>query len=197
MSSFAADADHGADTDRSVEIRLAGRWEEISSINLIDTRDETGWTGTAQAGSSSPITLAAGFDNAGIEMRGRYVHNTTAAVTGKGQILTYDNTTKVGRSDDCGRNSIRGATPYMIEAMRWEVKKRTSYHMNAWEQSYELTRLKQMIMRGRTGVFDCAGSRTSWSGSTTAQTGGTMQARCSPASPRNGARCTSRASVFE
>lgn len=52
--------------------------EEISSINLIDTRDETGWTGSAQAGSSSSITLAAGFDSAGIEMRGRHVHNTTA-----------------------------------------------------------------------------------------------------------------------
>ena len=36
--------------------------EEISSINLIDTRDETGWTGAAQAGSSSSITLAAGFE---------------------------------------------------------------------------------------------------------------------------------------
>jgi hypothetical protein len=133
--------------------------EEISSINLIDTRDETGWTGTAQAGSSSSITLAAGFDNAGIEMRGRYVHNTTPAVTGKGQILTYDNTTKVAGLTTVDGTAFAAATPYMIEAMRWEVKKRTSYHMNAWEQSYELTRPKQMIMRGRTGVFDKAPDR--------------------------------------
>ena len=47
----------------------------------------------------------------------------------------------------------------MIEAMRWDIKKRTSYHMNSWEQSYELTRPKQMIMRGRTGVFDKAPDR--------------------------------------
>ena len=133
--------------------------EEISSINLIDTRDETGWTGTAQAGSSSSITLAAGFDNAGIEIRGRYVHNTTPAVTGKGQILTYDNTTKVAGLTTVDGTAFAAATPYMIEAMRWEVKKRTSYHMNAWEQSYELTRPKQMIMRGRTGVFDKAPDR--------------------------------------
>ena len=133
--------------------------EEISSINLIDTRDETGWTGTAQAGSSSSITLAAGFDNAGIEMRGRYVHNTTPAVTGKGQILTYNNTTKVAGLTTVDGTAFAAATPYMIEAMRWEVKKRTSYHMNAWEQSYELTRPKQMIMRGRTGVFDKAPDR--------------------------------------
>ena len=133
--------------------------EEISSINLIDTRDETGWTGTAQAGSSSSITLAAGFDNAGIEMRGRYVHNTTPAVTGKGQILTYDNTTKVAGLTTVDGTAFAAATPYMIEAMRWEVKKRTSYHMNAWEQSYELTRPRQMIMRGRTGVFDKAPDR--------------------------------------
>jgi hypothetical protein len=133
--------------------------EEISSINLIDTRDETGWTGTAQAGSSSSITLAAGFDNAGIEMRGRYVHNTTPAVTGKGQILTYDNTTKVAGLTTVDGTAFAAATPYMIEAMRWEVKKRTSYHMSAWEQSYELTRPKQMIMRGRTGVFDKAPDR--------------------------------------
>ena len=133
--------------------------EEISSINLIDTRDETGWTGTAQAGSSSSIALAAGFDNAGIEMRGRYVHNTTPAVTGKGQILTYDNTTKVAGLTTVDGTAFAAATPYMIEAMRWEVKKRTSYHMNAWEQSYELTRPRQMIMRGRTGVFDKAPDR--------------------------------------
>ncbi len=133
--------------------------EEISSINLIDTRDETGWTGTAQAGSSSSITLAAGFDNAGIEMRGRYVHNTTPAVTGKGQILTYDNATKVAGLTTVDGTAFAAATPYMIEAMRWEVKKRTSYHMTAWEQSYELTRPKQMIMRGRTGVFDKAPDR--------------------------------------
>lgn len=133
--------------------------EEISSINLIDTRDETGWTGTAQAGSSSSITLAAGLDSAGIEMRGRYVHNTTPAVTGKGQILTYDNTTKVAGLTTVDGTAFAAATPYMIEAMRWEVKKRTSYHMNAWEQSYELTRPKQMIMRGRTGVFDKAPDR--------------------------------------
>jgi len=133
--------------------------EEISSINLIDTRDETGWTGTAQAGSSSSITLAAGFDSAGIEMRGRYVHNTTPAVTGKGQILTYDNTTKVAGLTTVDGTAFAVATPYMIEAMRWEVKKRTSYHMNAWEQSYELTRPRQMIMRGRTGVFDKAPDR--------------------------------------
>ena len=133
--------------------------EEISSINLIDTRDETGWTGTAQAGSSSSITLAAGFDNAGIEMRGRYVHNTTPAVTGKGQILTYDNTTKVAGLTTVDGTAFAAATPYMIEAMRWEVKKRTSYHLNAWEQSYELTRPRQMIMRGRTGVFDKAPDR--------------------------------------
>ena len=133
--------------------------EEISSINLIDTRDETGWTGTAQAGSSSSITLAAGFDNAGIEMRGRYVHNTTPAVTGKGQILTYDNATKVAGLTAVDGTAFAAATPYMIEAMRWEVKKRTSYHMNAWEQSYELTRPRQMIMRGRTGVFDKAPDR--------------------------------------
>lgn len=133
--------------------------EEISSINLIDTRDETGWTGSAQAGSSSSITLAAGFDNAGIEMRGRYVHNTTPAVTGKGQILTYNNTTKVAGLTTVDGTAFTAATPYMIEAMRWEVKKRTSYHMNAWEQSYELTRPKQMIMRGRTGVFDKAPDR--------------------------------------
>lgn len=133
--------------------------EEISSINLIDTRDETGWSGTAQAGSSSSITLAAGFDNAGIEMRGRYVHNTTPAVTGKGQILTYNNTTKVAGLTTVDGTAFAAATPYMIEAMRWEVKKRTSYHMNAWEQSYELTRPKQMIMRGRTGVFDKAPDR--------------------------------------
>ena len=133
--------------------------EEISSINLIDTRDETGWTGTAQAGSSSSITLAAGFDNAGIEMRGRHVHNTTPAVMGKGQILTYDNTTKVAGLTTVDGTAFAAATPYMIEAMRWEVKKRTSYHMNAWEQSYELTRPKQMIMRGRTGVFDKAPDR--------------------------------------
>ena len=133
--------------------------EEISSINLIDTRDETGWTGTAQAGSSSSITLAAGFDNAGIEMRGRYVHNTTPAVTGKGQILTYDNTTKVAGLTAVDGTAFAVATPYMIEAMRWEVKKRTSYHMNAWEQSYELTRPRQMIMRGRTGIFDKAPDR--------------------------------------
>lgn len=133
--------------------------EEISSINLIDTRDETGWTGTAQAGSSSSITLAAGFDNAGIEMRGRYVHNATPAVTGKGQILTYDNTTKVAGLTTVDGTAFAAATPYMIEAMRWEVKKRTSYHMNAWEQSYELTRPRQMIMRGRTGVFDKAPDR--------------------------------------
>lgn len=133
--------------------------EEISSINLIDTRDETGWTGSAQAGSSSSITLAAGFDNAGIEMRGRYVHNTTPAVTGKGQILTYDNTTKVAGLTTVDGTAFAAATPYMIEAMRWEVKKRTSYHMPAWEQSYELTRPKQMIMRGRTGVFDKAPDR--------------------------------------
>lgn len=133
--------------------------EEISSINLIDTRDETGWTGTAQAGSSSSITLAAGFDSAGIEMRGRYVHNTTPAVTGKGQILTYDNTTKVAGLTTVDGTAFAAATPYMIEAMRWEVKKRTSYHMNAWEQSYELTRPRQMIMRGRTGVFDKAPDR--------------------------------------
>lgn len=133
--------------------------EEISSINLIDTRDETGWTGTAQAGSSSSITLAAGFDNAGIEMRGRYVHNTTPAVTGKGQILTYDNTAKVAGLTTVDGTAFAAATPYMIEAMRWEVKKRTSYHMNAWEQSYELTRPRQMIMRGRTGVFDKAPDR--------------------------------------
>ena len=133
--------------------------EEISSINLIDTRDETGWTGTAQAGSSSSITLAAGFDNAGIEMRGRHVHNTTPAVTGKGQILTYDNTTKAAGLTAVDGTAFAAATPYMIEAMRWEVKKRTSYHMNAWEQSYELTRPRQMIMRGRTGVFDKAPDR--------------------------------------
>lgn len=133
--------------------------EEISSINLIDTRDETGWTGTAQAGSSSSITLAAGFDSVGIEMRGRYVHNTTPAVTGKGQILTYDNTTKVAGLTTVDGTAFAVATPYMIEAMRWEVKKRTSYHMNAWEQSYELTRPRQMIMRGRTGVFDKAPDR--------------------------------------
>lgn len=133
--------------------------EEISSINLIDTRDETGWTGTAQAGSSSSITLAAGFDSAGIEMRGRYVHNTSPAVTGKGQILTYDNTTKVAGLTTVDGTAFAAATPYMIEAMRWEVKKRTSYHMNAWEQSYELTRPRQMIMRGRTGVFDKAPDR--------------------------------------
>ena len=133
--------------------------EEISSINLIDTRDETGWTGTAQAGSSSSITLAAGFDNAGIEMRGRYVHNTTPAVTGKGQILTYDNMTKAAGLTAVDGTAFAAATPYMIEAMRWEVKKRTSYHMNAWEQSYELTRPRQMIMRGRTGVFDKAPDR--------------------------------------
>ena len=133
--------------------------EEISSINLIDTRDETGWTGTARAGSSSSITLAAGFDSAGIEMRGRYVHNTTPAVTGKGRILTYDNTTKVAGLTTVDGTAFAVATPYMIEAMRWEVKKRTSYHMNAWEQSYELTRPRQMIMRGRTGVFDKAPDR--------------------------------------
>ncbi len=133
--------------------------EEISSINLIDTRDETGWTGTAQAGSSSSITLAAGFDNAGIEMRGRYVHNTTPAVTGKGQILTYDNATKVAGLTTVDGTAFAAATPYMIEVMRWEVKKRTSYHMNAWEQSYELTRPRQMIMRGRTGIFDKAPDR--------------------------------------
>lgn len=133
--------------------------EEISSINLIDTRDETGWTGSAQAGSSSSITLAAGFDNAGIEMRGRYVHNTTPAVTGKGQILTYDNTTKVAGLTTVDGTAFAAATPYMIEAMRWDVKKRTSFHMNSWEQSYELTRPKQMAMRGRTGVFDKAPDR--------------------------------------
>ena len=133
--------------------------EEISSINLIDTRDETGWTGSAQAGSSSSITLAAGFDSAGIEMRGRYVHNTTAGVTGKGQILTYDNTTKVAGLTTVEGTAFAAATPYMIEAMRWEVKKRTSYHLPSWEQSYELTRPKQMVMRGRTGLFDKAPDR--------------------------------------
>ena len=133
--------------------------EEISSINLIDTRDETGWTGSAQAGSSSSITLAAGFDSAGIEMRGRHVHNTTAGVTGKGQILTYDNTTKVAGLTTVEGTAFAAATPYMIEAMRWDVKKRTSFHMNSWEQPYELTRPKQMAMRGRTGVFDKAPDR--------------------------------------
>ena len=133
--------------------------EEISSINLIDTRDETGWTGSAQAGSSSSITLAAGFDSAGIEMRGRYVHNTTAGVTGKGQILTYDNTAKVAGLTTVEGTAFAAATPYMIEAMRWEVKKRTSYHLPSWEQSYELTRPKQMVMRGRTGLFDKAPDR--------------------------------------
>ena len=133
--------------------------EEISSINLIDTRDETGWTGTAQAGSSSSITLSARLDRAGSETRGRYVHNTTPAVTGKGQILTYDNTTKVAGLTTVDGTAFAAATPYMIEAMRWEVKKRTSYHMSAWEQAYELTRPKQMIMRGRTGVFDKAPDR--------------------------------------
>ena len=133
--------------------------EEISSINLIDTRDETGWTGSAQAGSSSSITLAAGFDSAGIEMRGRYVHNTTAGVTGKGQILTYDNTAKVAGLTTVEGTAFAAATPYMIEAMRWDVKKRTSFHMNSWEQPYELTRPKQMAMRGRTGVFDKAPDR--------------------------------------
>lgn len=133
--------------------------EEISSINLIDTRDETGWTGSAQAGSSSSITLAAGFDNAGIEMRGRYVHNTTPAVTGKGQILTYDNTTKVAGLTTVDGTAFAAATPYMIEAMRWDVKKRTAFHMVSWEQMYELTRPKQMAMRGRTGIFDKAPDR--------------------------------------
>lgn len=133
--------------------------EEISSINLIDTRDETGWTGTAQAGSSSSITLAAGFDNAGIEMRGRYVHNTTPAVTGKGQILTYDNTTKVAGLTTVDGTAFAAATPYMIEAMRWDVKKRTAFHMASWEQMYELTRPKQMAMRGRAGIFDKAPDR--------------------------------------
>lgn len=133
--------------------------EEISSINLVDTRDETGWTGSAQAGSSSSITFAAGFDNAGIEMRGRYVHNTTAGVEGRGQILTYDNTTKVAGLTTVEGTAFAAATPYMIEAMRWDVKKRTSYHMASWETPYELTRPKQMIMRGRTGVFDKAPDR--------------------------------------
>ena len=92
-------------------------------------------------------------------MRGRYVHNTTPAVTGKGQILTYDNMTKAAGLTAVDGTAFAAATPYMIEAMRWEVKKRTSYHMNAWEQSYELTRPRQMIMRGRTGVFDKAPDR--------------------------------------
>ena len=133
--------------------------EEISSINLVDTRDETGWTGSAQAGSSSSITLAAGFDSAGIEMRGRYVHNTTAGVEGRGQILTYDNTTKVAGLTPVEGTAFATATPYMIEAMRWDVKKRTSYYMTSWEQPYELTRPKQMAMRGRSGVFDKAPDR--------------------------------------
>ena len=133
--------------------------EEISSINLIDTRDETGWTGSAQAGSSSSVTLAAGFDNAGIEMRGRYVHNTTPAVSGKGQILTYDNATKIAGLTTVEGTAFAAATPYMIEAMRWDIKKRTSYYMTSWEQPYELTRPKQMAMRGRSGVFDKAPDR--------------------------------------
>lgn len=133
--------------------------EEISSVNLIDTRDETGWAGSAQAGSSSSITLAAGFDSAGIEMRGRYVHNTTPAVTGKGQILTYDNATKVAGLTTVEGTAFAAATPYMIEAMRWGIKKRTSYYMTSWEQPYELTRPKQMAMRGRSGVFDKAPDR--------------------------------------
>ena len=106
-------------------------------------------TGTGKAGSSSSITRAAGFDSAGIEMRGRYVHNTSPAVTGKGQILTYDNTTKVAGLTTVDGTAFAAATPYMIEAMRWEVKKRTSYHMNAWEQSYELTRVLIPISRCR------------------------------------------------
>ena len=133
--------------------------EDISSINLIDTRDETGWTGAVQAVTSTSITLAPGLDSAGIEMRGRYIHRTDPSVTGRGQILTYDNTTKVADVGPVDGTAFAPTAPYMIEAMRWEVKKRTSYHMNAWEQAYELTRPKQMIMRGRTGVFDKAPDR--------------------------------------
>ena len=133
--------------------------EEISRINLVDTRDETGWTGSAQAGSSSSITFASDFDNAGIEMRGRYVHNTTAGVEGRGPILTYDNTTKVAGLTTVQGTAFAAATPYMIEAMRWDIKKRTSYYMTSWEQPYELTRPKQMAMRGRSGVFDKAPDR--------------------------------------
>jgi hypothetical protein len=83
------------------------------SLMLLDGPDE--WRGTAQAGTSSSMTLAASFSENDDDIGGKWLMLTGGTGSGQyRQILTYNDTTKVVTTDTAWTTTPDSTTTYLI-----------------------------------------------------------------------------------
>jgi hypothetical protein len=85
----------------------------LQSVTLLDAPDS--FRGTATAGTTTTITLAADFDAASQDVQGKYL----CLMSGTGspqyrQIITYNNSTKVATVDSAWSTSPTSGTTYLI-----------------------------------------------------------------------------------
>lgn len=98
--------------------------DSIRSLVLLEATDD--FTGTAQAGGSTSITLAASFDQDEDEVRGKRVW--IASGTGVdqiNQITAYNNTTKVATVSTTWTTNPASGSAYRI----------ATYHRKLWDRS--------------------------------------------------------------
>lgn len=99
--------------------------EQMQSIQLIESTTEGKWSGTAQSGGTSVITLDASFSAEEADMLGRYIF----LVQGQGayrfdQCTTYDNGTKVATVANAWTLAPTTGTRYYIEQNRYKLWER-------------------------------------------------------------------------
>lgn len=123
--------------------------EEIDRIALVATREADGWTGSAQAGSSSSITFAASLNEPDLPLVGRHVYGTAPDAESWAQIKTYDNATKVAALTTVQGTAFAAAATYMIEGERFDMTPAHRSAQSLWKYGHTLQRPDTYILNGR------------------------------------------------
>lgn len=98
--------------------------QEIAYAHVVTAPGDGGWIDTAQAGTTTTITLAATFDISETEMLGRRIFTTTiGGGPGSGQMgycIGWDNTTKIATVGEVW-SAPNGTTTYLVEQVTYRV----------------------------------------------------------------------------
>lgn len=128
--------------------------DTVELVELVDVGgglagDATGWRGTAQAGASTTLTLAAGFNVTDTNnVIGKYLFLTGGTGANQyRQIKSYDNTTKVATVDTAWTTTPGGTTTYIVGKEHYRI-----YDMNRPNEEITLVREHPWIqLRPRAG----------------------------------------------
>ena len=134
---------------------------KIEYVQVVDGSIDAGWVDTAQAGTTSSITLASTFSLTEDEMIGRRVFLVEGPGEGqRGFVIAWDNGTKIATFAAPVTVAITSATTYLVERQTWCVWGDPSWAASQSILPYSPLGPYRSTMRGRKIVLSSAPPRT-------------------------------------